>query len=71
MLDQNLEGVPQKVRLPHPSEVQNKKGVAGLIFELGPWNFSQILIFWRSSNEIYIHSVCFINNAANERLVGQ
>ena len=26
MLDQNLEGVPQKVRLPHPSEVQNWKG---------------------------------------------
>ena len=26
MLDQNLEGVPQKVRLPRPSEVQNWKG---------------------------------------------
>ena len=54
MLDQNLEGLAQKVMLPRPSEVQNWKGMAGLIFEPGPWNSVQILIFQRSSNDIYI-----------------
>ena len=32
MLDQNLEGVAQKVRLPRPSEVQNWKGRGRLNF---------------------------------------
>ena len=32
MLDQNLEGVAQKMRLPRPSEVQNLKGRGRLNF---------------------------------------
>ena len=45
MLDQTLEGVPQKLRLPRSSEFKIEKGVAGVIFEPRPLNFVQILIF--------------------------
>ena len=37
IVDQNLEGVAEKLSLPCPLEFQNKIGVAGFIFE---WKFT-------------------------------
>ena len=51
VIDQNLEGVAEKLSMPHPLEFQNQNGLAGSIFELHPQNFVKIYIYWISTND--------------------